>query len=561
MSDPTTETAGPPSAAQLLQQGLFHHRRGELAAAMDNYTKVLRNDPQNAEALYYVAAVACEEGQLDEGISLARRALEHGPPEARMYNLIGKALERKGDFLEAVKSFDAAIALDANFAEAHGNRAAILADAGMPDQALAGFERALALDPTAAADWINRGALLQGLGRHEEALASYDKALALAPDDTTAQMNRANALAALGRFEEAEAVCDGVIARAPAEPRAYARKGVAVMQQGRFAEARALLDQARRMNDQDAEAAYGLASLLLLAGEWRAGFPLFEARAHLPRPAYRPLDDARWRGQPPGDYRLVLLCEQDAADTVLFSRYAALLAARRHAVTLVSPPALAPLLRTLPGIEQVVTSPDELRGGTDTRRIEWAPLLSTMGLLHLTPDTVPAQEPYLAAEPARVARFAERLGGDSFKLGIAWRGTTRNDSAPLAALAPLAAIDGVRLIALQAGPAMQEAAQAPFGAKIEQVPGAGDMSAESVLDTAALIAACDAVVSVDCLPAHLAGALGKPVELALPHVADWRWLLERADTPWYPAMRLHRQDAARDWAPVFARIAETLRRR
>ncbi len=125
---------------------------------------------------------------------MARRALEFGPPQARVHNLLGKALERKGEHLEAVKSFDAAIAIDAKFAEAHGNRAAILADAGRPDEALKGFDRALALDPKAAPDWINRGVLLQQLGRQEEALESYDKALALVPNDPSALMNRANAL-------------------------------------------------------------------------------------------------------------------------------------------------------------------------------------------------------------------------------------------------------------------------------------------------------------------------------------------------------------------------------
>src|SRR6185437_10758218 len=140
----------PPSIADLLQQGLFHHTQTQLPQAIERYSDVLRIDPGNPDALYYAAVIVCQENQFKQGIDLARRALE-----------------REGDPLEAVKSFDAAIAADPNFAEAHGNRAGLLAKAGLPAEALKGFDRALALDPKAAADWINRGALLHELGRHE----------------------------------------------------------------------------------------------------------------------------------------------------------------------------------------------------------------------------------------------------------------------------------------------------------------------------------------------------------------------------------------------------------
>jgi len=503
--------------------------------------------------------VACQEDQLDQGIALARRALEFGPPQARVHNLLGKALERKGEHLEAVKSFDAAIAIDAKFAEAHGNRAAILADAGRPDEALKGFDRALALDPKAAPDWINRGVLLQQLGRQEEALESYDKALTLVPNDPSALMNRANALSMLGRYAQAETGYEQVIRRAPKLAVAYLQKGLAVKHQGRFAEARDLLVQALKLNEKDAETAFALGLLMLLMGDWRASFPLFEARARMVKPAYAPLDYERWRGEAPGDFRLVVLCEQGLGDTVHYSRYASLLAGRRHHVTLLTRPELAPLMRTLPGIERVVTGVEELSG--DKRRIEWLPLMSAMGMLHLTPDTVPQQGPYLSAEPERVARWRERLGSQGFKVGIFWQGTSRNSAAPLSALAPLAEIPGVRLISLQKGEPAGEIAQVAFGAKIESPLDPGDLSAQGLLDTAALTANLDAVVSIDSMPAHLAGALGKPVALALPYVPDWRWLLDRDDTPWYPTMRLYRQDAARDWAPVFARIADALRAR
>src|ERR1700742_3176298 len=179
------------TAAQLLQQGLFHHRQGQIPEAMERYTQVLRNDPDNGEALYYVAVVACQEDQYKQGADLARKAIASGLNTAKVHNLLGQALDRLGEPLEAIKSFDEAIAIDPDFADAHGNRANILVDADLPLEALKSFDRALALNPNSPSDWLNHGALLQDLGRHAEALTSYDKALAIVPQAPNILMNRA----------------------------------------------------------------------------------------------------------------------------------------------------------------------------------------------------------------------------------------------------------------------------------------------------------------------------------------------------------------------------------
>lgn len=542
----------PVPAAELLQQGLFHHRQGQIGEAMERYTEVLRNDPQNADALYYVAVVACQEGQLQQGIDLARRALEAGPPQARMHNLLGKAFERLRNPLDAIKAYDAAIALDPDFAEAHGNRASIVAQAGLPDEALKSFDRALALDPTAVADWINRGALLHELGRFDEALASYEKALTLAPEDPTVLTNRANVLVQLGRFDDGLADYDRALKRNPKLMQAYAQKGTALKLCGRLEEARELLERARAIDAKDPNVSQALAELLLLTGDWRAGWPLYEARRGRPE-----LPDAtRWNGERPGDFRLVLVTEGQPADVVLFGRYAALLAGRGYDVTLLTPPALAPLMRSLPNVEKVVDDPAALKN--DKRRVVWFPLQSVMGLLPLTPATVPDQDPYLSAEPGRADAWAARLGGEGLKVGIVWHDEFGGTAAPLAAFAPLAQIGGVRLIALQTQ-AIDEAGAIPFGANIVQPLAGRQPEAEMLLDLAAIIANLDVVVSIDALPAYIAGALGKPVMLALPPVPDWRWLLDREDTPWYSATRLFRQNTLGEWAMVFEMIAEAVR--
>jgi tetratricopeptide (TPR) repeat protein len=192
----------PSTAATLLQQGLFHHRQGELALAMERYIDVLKTEPTNADALYYVAVVACQEGHYQQGIDLAKRAIEVGEPQARVHNLMGQAYDRLHQPLEAIKAYDAAIAINPNLAEAHGNRANILVDAGFPEEALKSFDRALALSPNPT-DWLNRGALLAEMGKTDAAIDSYDKAIALAPDLSPAHRGRAVALELLGRSDEA----------------------------------------------------------------------------------------------------------------------------------------------------------------------------------------------------------------------------------------------------------------------------------------------------------------------------------------------------------------------
>lgn len=527
------------TAAQLIQQGLFHHRQGDVAQAMERYVEVLKNDPKNPDALYYVAVVACQEGQFQQGIDLARRAVEFGPPQARVHNLLGQALYREGDRLEAIKSFDRAIALDADFADAHGNRANILADAGFPDEALRSFDRALSLNPASAADWLNRGSLLQALGRHDEALKSFDKAIKCGADVAEAHVNRGNALKDLGHLEAAGG--------ATASPR--------------FDEAAAAYDKALMLDPHLAEAHLGHGWLNLMRGEWAAGFPDYEYRAKTSAPTYVDLPQPRWQGEPLRDGRLVLVTEQGLGDTIQFCRFAPILAERGIEVTLLTRKAMAPLLSALPGIG-IETDHDKI--AQDPRPLLWLPLLSVPGVLSVRPDRVPAAVPYLIAEPARVEAWRTRLG-DGFKVGINWASGhsdkphfQRRDIA-LADFEPLAALPGVQLVSLQKGLATAQLAEVPFRDKIMTIGADPDADADFFLDTAAAMMNLDLVVSCDTSVAHLAGALARPVFTALPAVADWRWMIGRDDTPWYPTMRLFRQDASRQWQPVMARIAEAVR--
>lgn len=532
--------SAPATAAELIQQGLFHHRQGDIAQAMERYVEVLRNDPKNADALYYIAVVACQDGQFKEGADLARRALAVGPPQARMHNLLGQALYRLGERLEAIKNYDQAIALDEKLADAHGNRANVLADAGFPDEALKSFDRALALNPMSATDWLNRGALLQSLGRHEEALASFDKAIMCGPDVPEAHVNRGNALKDLGQFDAAAGQTDSA----------------------RFGEADASYSKAIAIDPKFDPAFFGRGLLRLLRGDWQAGFDDYEHRENVGEPTFVALPQPRWDGEARPGERVVLVSEQGLGDTIQFCRFAPLLAARGLDVTILTRKAMAPLLASLAGVT-IATDAEALT--QDKRPLRWLPLLSVPGVLGIRPDSVPAAVPYLAATPERVDAWRARLGEGSFKIGINWGPGHSNYNSfakrdiPLAAFAPLAMLPGVQLISLQKGPAVTQVTEVPFSDRIITLNADPDADADFFLDTAAVMMGLDLVVTCDTSVTHLAGALARPVFTALPVIGDWRWLLGRDDSPWYPTLRLFRQDAGGRWEPVFERIAEAVR--
>lgn len=530
----------PATAAELIQQGLFHHRQGDIAQAMERYVEVLRNDPKNADALYYIAVVACQDGQFKEGADLARRAIAAGTPQARMHNLLGQALYRLGERLEAIKNYDQAIALDEKLADAHGNRANVLADAGFPDEALKSFDRALALNPMSATDWLNRGALLQSLGRHEEALASFDKAIMCGPDVAEAHVNRGNALKDLGHFDAAAGQTDSA----------------------RFGEADASYGKAIAIDPKLDPAFLGRGLLRLLRGDWQAGFADYEHRENVGEPTFVALPQPRWDGEARPGERLVLVSEQGLGDTIQFCRFAPLLAARGLDVTILTRKAMAPLLSTLAGVT-IATDAEALT--QDKRPLRWLPLLSVPGVLGIRPDSVPATVPYLAAAPERVQAWRARLGEGSFKIGINWGPGHSNYNSfakrdiPLAAFAALAMLPGVQLVSLQKGPAVTQVTEVPFSDRIITLNTDPAADADFFLDTAAVMMNLNLVVTCDTSVTHLAGALARPVFTALPVIGDWRWLLGRDDSPWYPTLRLFRQDAGGRWEPVFERIAEAVR--
>lgn len=542
MSDRSTDPATDhKTMAQLLQQGLFHHRQGQIQQAMERYGEVLQKDPKNADALYYVAVVACQEGQFKQGVDLVRRAMSLVPPEARMLNLLGQALDRLGQPLDAIKALDQAIALDPKLAAAHANRANILTDAGMPLEALKSFDRALELAPDQPTELINRGGLLELVGRPEDALKDYDRAIALDPNMAEVQANRGAVLKDLGLLDMARGKTDTT----------------------RFNDAISAYDRAVKIKRGLHEAYAARGQIKLMTGDWIGGFNDYDHRAEFANPTFKPLTDPRWHGEKRDGERIVLVAEQGLGDIIQFVRFAPLLAAQGHDVVLLVRKAMAPLLSTLKGVT-IVTDAAEMDA---MRPLRWLPLMSAPRVLATTPETLPRAAAYLSAEPARIAKWADKIGAAPFKIGITWsagnpdRTQAANRNIPLTAFKALADLPGVELIALQKGPAVAEIKGVAFRDKIRTIEADTNPDADYFLDTAAVIGQLDLVVSCDTSIVHLAGALGKPVFAAVPVISDWRWMLNREDSPWYPSLRVFRQEAAQQWGPVFTRIAAAVAER
>lgn len=512
---------------QNLESGLAHHRAGRLAEAERHYRKALQADPDQPDALHLLGLIAHQSGKNELAAQLIARALEIKPanPEA-LVNLgnAQQALERRD---EALASYDGALALRPDYAMAWSNRATVLQALKRYDEALASYDKALAIKPGYAEALRNRGVALHELRRYDEALASYDEALASKPDYVEALSNRGLTLQALKRHDEALASYGKALAIDPMLAEAHANEGL----------------------------------LRLLLGDFEQGWKQYQWRwkgAFFSSASSRSFPQPLWLGKQDIKGKTLLVhAEQGLGDTLQLARYAPVLAERGATVVLEVPPALEALLaNSFPAcrvLGEGAPLPDfDLH----------CPFLSLPLAFDTRLDSIPAQVPYLAPPAAAIGKWRDRLGpGGAPKIGIVWSGRSShandaNRSIALSSLVPLRG-SGARLVSLQnevrAGDASVLAANPEilhFGAELE------DFS-----DTAALVSLLDLVVSVDTSVAHLAGALGKPVWILLPFAPDWRWLLDRDDSPWYPTARLFRQPRIGDWDSVIDRVARELAHR
>ena len=556
-------------------QAPAHHNIGLLAARMRDHVRALASfdralalQPRNAALHVNRGTCLRELERLPEALASFSQALSIEPSYEALRNraIVHSLLER---YAEALRDYDEVIARYGEKDRDLIGRGVALLALGLTAQALVPLERAATSLPDEPQSHIQLGVALLRSERYDEAAERFARALKIERDVPEVLNNRGVALTALGRTDEALQEFIHAAAVAGNQPEAHINMGVLFKSIGRYRQAALSFERALSLKRDDPAANFELAFLRLTLGEFREGWPLYEARFRVPALAIptRDLGDVpRWRGpEPLAGKTLLVHAEQGLGDTLQFARYMPLLREKGAAVVFEVMPQLKALLGTLPGAVQLIAR------GDPVPPVDYhCPLLSLPLAFDTQLTTVPNTVPYLAAEPARIATWAKRLQQLSgLRVGIAWQGNTqverliwaRGRSMPLAALAPLAELPGVSLVSLQKGFGAEQLREVPFRARILDLSDELDSGPDAFLDTAAVMAGLDLVITTDTSIAHLAGALGLRTWVALNTSPDWRWLLERTDSPWYPTMRIFRQpDRDRGWTPVVADMTQALAR-
>jgi tetratricopeptide (TPR) repeat protein len=527
---------------------------GRLAEAVAAYEEALVLRPDSLAAHFNRANALQAMDRHAEAVAGYERLLAAAPDDALALNNRAVSLAALGRAADALASCDAALALRPDYPEALNNRGNALAALGRLGEALACIDRALALRPREAAAWSSRGRVLQQAGRHEDALQSFTAAVRWRPGDAGTLCDQGVALQALGRYAEA-LDCFGAAAAADrASIAAHTNRGNALVALARHQEALDSYAAALALGPDDPEVLWNMGLARLATGDYAAGWPLYEQRSRVPSLQLPPRMTGvpRWQRHEELMARSVLLhAEQGFGDAIQFVRFARELAARGAQVTLACAPALQRLFTRADGVAHVIVPGREALPALDFH----LPLMSVPAALRTAVDALP-RPPYLTADPVLVRAWDARLP-EGRRVGLAWSGNpdfaaARLKACPPHLLAPLAATPGCRFVSLQVGAGREEAGM--IGPDVVDAPAdLGDFA-----DTAALVETLDLVITIDTAVAHLAGALGKPVWILLPFAADWRWLVGRDDSPWYPSARLYRQRRPGDWADPLARMAQDL---
>jgi tetratricopeptide (TPR) repeat protein len=430
---------------------------------------------------------------------------------------------------------------------------------GRLDEANRLYRQVLAANPQNATAWHNLGLLCHERGDHQAAISCLLQSIEVRPDNARTHSNLAAILEFVGQFDEAIDRCRQALVIQPEYPGAHHNMGYILTAIGDFNGAAASYDRALELDAGLAKARYHRATLALLAGDWQKGWDGYEARweaGRLPKPMF---SQPQWSREKLDGRTILVHTEQGFGDTFQFIRYAPLVKEQRATVVVECARPLLPLLATCPGIDQLIGAGDELPA-FDFH----CPLLSLPGAFQTRLETIPANVPYLFVEQGLVEQWREKLKGVSgFRIGINWQGRSgqgyfRRRDFPLESFEPLAKLPGLRLINLHKGEGRKELAGWKDRLAVIDPGDDVDKAHGAFMDTAAIMMNLDLVITSDTSIAHLAGALGVPVWLALPFVPDWRWLLARSDSPWYPTMRLFRQKSLGDWASVFAEMEAAL---
>lgn len=527
---------------ETLDTAIQLHQAGRLQEAELCYRKILEREPDNPDVFHLLGLIAHQSGRQDIAIALIRNAIERKPQSSLFHFNLGNVYRHLQDYENAMQSYlqavrlqpdyleayDRILLLQPDFTEAYLHRGNARLNRRLVPEAIADFGKVLELRPDHAVAWNNMGtALEQSDGRSEEIIAAYQRAIALKPD-----------------FFEA---CNNL--------------GVVYQYQNRYDEAIEQYRRAITFNPDFEEAHFNLSLVLLVTGQFAEGWKEYEWRTRKQdwqTTGAHSFSIPRWKGEPFAGRELFVYDEQGMGDTLQFVRYLPMVRELGGKVVLETAAPLVDLLKGAGVADEIVCRP--FASDPNTRFDYHVPLLSLPQLFQTDPAAIPAEIPYLKASPEKAAHWRSRIDPSRFSVGIVWAGkpshrNDRNRSCPLETFYPLLTMEGIQVIGLQKGEAAAQAAGLSLPTDFQNVGPALD----SFEDTAGMIENLDLMITVDTSVAHLAGAMGRPVWLLVPFSPDWRWLLDRNDTPWYPTMRLFRQTEPGDWGAVFRKVKKELK--
>jgi tetratricopeptide (TPR) repeat protein len=573
-----------------LSSAIEQHKSGDLKGAEAAYQAILEREPASCDARHLLGVVAHQQGDHHRATELIQEALQLNPDAPAFHCNLGVALKAKGKLEQAVGSYRRALQLAPEYAEAHCNLGSALRRQGKIDESEASLRQALRIRPRYADALSSLGATLRRQGKTLEAIAACETAVELKPRSAEALINLGNALRDDGKPEEAIEVLRGAARLSSNNASVFSNLGNAHQDLGSLAEACECYDraielkpdyvealtnlgaalrlrgdlfsaakfarQALEIDPEFAEAHWNLALFLLSSADFDAGWAEYEWRWKLGNSSSRQFDKPLWEGQILDGQTLLVHAEQGFGDTIQFVRYLRQVKDLCGRVVFEAPPPLVTLLQGVPGIGVIVAAGQPLPN-FDAH----CPLLSLPRIFKTSLETVPRDVPYLQADAILSAQWNQRLGPcEGRRVGLCWQGSPtfagdRLRSIPLHHYQALADVPNVSFVSLQKEHGLDQLRGGAFPGNVL------DISAElkDFSTTAAVISNLNLVISSDTSVAHLAGALGVPVWLALQYAPDWRWLTVREDSPWYPTLRLFRQSTLQDWPDVFERIATALK--
>lgn len=526
--------------------------------ALVSYRRSLDLNPGNADAYNNLGTILLQQGELDEAITNYQRAISLSSDNGLIYNNLGNAFRAKGNHDGAVRCYQQAINRLPDSCDVYNNMGNVCIDKKEFRLALDYYEAALKCGSDNALTYYNMANAFKDLQDYEQAEKNYQKALHVDPDFIEAYYNLGNVQRFMGKYDAAINNYEETLRRKQNYFEAYNNLGVAFKEKGDIKSAIASYQKAVMINPNIAETQWNLSLAYLLNGDFEEGWKRYEWRWQKGDYASykRNFSQPQWEGEDISGKVLYLHAEQGYGDAIQFVRYAGLIAQEGTRVILEAPKNLARLFLTVKGVDQIVTRSDDIPD-FDFH----CPLLSLPGVFGTIMETVPARVPYIYADPEIQKIWHEKLlkHEAKFKVGLIWSGNPehkndRNRSVAFDYLIPLFCLQRIVFFSLQKGETAKEVTNLPEGLHI--IDYADELN--DFADTAGLIMNLDLIITVDTAAAHLAGALGKPVWTMLPYAPDWRWLLGREDSIWYPTVKLFRQPKPGDWASVVRCISECL---